>query len=61
MFVEEDGSTDEGFVYVPIEGEGCSEAIFLEINLKNGEESVCMLEWGHIKYTDFLHSPLPFN
>ena len=46
IFVEEEGSTDEGFVYVPIEGEGCSEAVFLEINLENGAELIDMIEWG---------------
>jgi len=46
IFVEEEGSTSECCVYVPIEGEGCSEAVFLEINLENGAELIDMIEWG---------------
>ena len=45
-FVEEEGAIDDKCIYVPIEEDGNSEAVTVEICLENGKQCIRSIEWG---------------
>jgi len=45
-FVEEEGEIDNKCIYVPIVGNGSSEAVTVEIYLENEKQCIGSIEWG---------------
>jgi len=45
-FVEEEGAIDNKCIYVPIVGNGSSEAVTVEIYLENEKQCIGSIEWG---------------